>query len=248
MKIYLAGPSGELDRVRAVAAELEEAGHEIVDKWWTRTPGVPDDKLPDAVLHNSTLLCREAIHLRAEALVALPGLLSLRLSTGTAVEVGMALDHIPVLILGTVEGLPFRTHCGIAPTIEHLLAELRQIDHARAVAEMDEAGYRAGDDVCHACGLAWTASVRSCLVCEPQRAPQEERAAQLVAGPPAPPEVAPAHGGSDVAVEEPHPAPAGGRAQEELDARLRELERVIDQLRTRVRGLELAVMSPGTLA
>lgn len=244
MKVYLAGPSAEIDRVRAVASELEEAGHEIVDKWWSRVEaaGRPDDKLDDATLHASTTRCREAVA-RAEALVAIPGVLSLRLSTGAAVEVGMALvREVTVFLFGLVEGLPFRTHCTRVSTIDHLLAELRQLEHARAVAAMDEAGYRAGDeepsawspDVCSACGVAWTAAVRGCLVCKPLRAHEGERAVQLVAGPPAPPEVVPALGGSDVAVEEPQ-ASQGRRpdAREKLEILASMVRRAAREIRDR---------------
>lgn len=148
MKLYLAGPSGELDRVREIAAKLEADGHKIVDRWWMRVvPGVSDDRLDDATLDASIQKCIEAICLHAEAVVAIPSLLTLRLSTGTAVEVGIALaSRWPVLLLGQVNGLPFRTRCRIAPSMDHLLAELREISYAKEVAEMDLAELHAGDD------------------------------------------------------------------------------------------------------
>lgn len=128
MKVYLAGPSGEIDRVRAVAAHLEEAGHTIVDKWWSRIVlGVPDDKLDGTTLRASTEQCLAGIR-QADALVALPGLLTLRLSTGVAVEVGYALAHKRhVVLLGAVEGLPFRTYCHIAGDLDALVQALRTL-------------------------------------------------------------------------------------------------------------------------
>ena len=40
MKIYLAGPSAEIARVREAAALIEAAGHEITERWWEK---VADD-------------------------------------------------------------------------------------------------------------------------------------------------------------------------------------------------------------
>lgn len=55
MRVYLAGPSAELDRVRAAAAEIEAAGHVLTEPWWVRIErdrggrptdaGVPSDAL-----------------------------------------------------------------------------------------------------------------------------------------------------------------------------------------------------------
>lgn len=36
MRIYLAGSSGELDRVLAAALVLQRLGHEITEPWWLR--------------------------------------------------------------------------------------------------------------------------------------------------------------------------------------------------------------------
>lgn len=82
-------------------------------------------------------------------------------------------------------------------------------------------------------------------------APQEEKAGQVAPAPLSPPESAPALGGiPDVAVEEtPSLArpKAGGHDEahaarlEAVEARCRELAVVIEQLRNRIRGLELAV-------
>lgn len=36
MKVYLAGPSAELPRVREAAALIEAAGHKITERWWEK--------------------------------------------------------------------------------------------------------------------------------------------------------------------------------------------------------------------
>lgn len=127
MKLYLAGPSAETQMMRGLASELEEAGHEIVDPWWDRVdPNVPDDKLSDSVLDASISKCIEAINQKAEVIVAVPGTLTLRLTTGAAVEVGMAIANgDPVVLLGVVEGLPFRTRCWSCANVQQLILMLR---------------------------------------------------------------------------------------------------------------------------
>ena len=37
MRVYLAGPSAELDRVKSAAASLRAAGFTITEPWWERT-------------------------------------------------------------------------------------------------------------------------------------------------------------------------------------------------------------------
>lgn len=76
--------------------------------------------------------------------------------------------------------------------------------------------------------------------------PQEEKAGQVAPAPLSPPEAAPALGGLDVAVEAPSVArPQAGRYNDEqlaaINLRMQALDNTIDQLRTRVRGLELAL-------
>ena len=34
MRIYLAGPSAEIERVKEAAAAIEERGHTITERWW----------------------------------------------------------------------------------------------------------------------------------------------------------------------------------------------------------------------
>lgn len=101
MRIYLAGPSAELARVREAAAQIEAAGHLITERWWEKVAdgGVcasdvdhPEPILAVAAQQNcnglemadvAIVLCREAGGL----------------SPGVAHEVGYAQGLCTVVVL-----------------------------------------------------------------------------------------------------------------------------------------------------
>lgn len=95
MKLYLAGPSKELDRVRAACALIEAAGHDITEMWWLRIEEAKrrgwatDAEVPEKFMRESAErnffegLC-EADHVIA--LCKLDG----GLSSGVAYEIGVA--------------------------------------------------------------------------------------------------------------------------------------------------------------
>lgn len=107
MKVYLAGPSAELARVREAAALIEAAGHTITERWF--------DKVADTgtcasdVDHDETVLLRAAARNhrgieRAEVMIALCREAG-GLSPGTAHEVGWAQAvGIEVVFVGNARG------------------------------------------------------------------------------------------------------------------------------------------------
>lgn len=55
MRVFVSGPSAELDRVRGVVAAVEAAGHDVVGRWWEvierdREGRPTDDGAPTAIL------------------------------------------------------------------------------------------------------------------------------------------------------------------------------------------------------
>ena len=106
MRIYLAGPSAELARVREAAALIEAAGHVITERWWEK---VADTGVcASDVDHDEAVLASAAVQNRAEdarghrcrsprdrgCAVTLPDLcgLGLLLVFGALVAAGVARD------------------------------------------------------------------------------------------------------------------------------------------------------------
>lgn len=94
MRVYLAGPSAELDRVVATAEEIRELGHELTEAWWLRVleasrrgwksdAEVPRDFLEESARRN--LFGLQACD-RVVAITRSSG----GVSTGTAYEIGLA--------------------------------------------------------------------------------------------------------------------------------------------------------------
>lgn len=123
MRIYLAGPSAELDRVRAAAAEIEAAGHAITQRWWDvierDREGQPTDTgTPREVLVRAWLDNVEGIH-RAQRVVAL-ALSGGGLSSGTREEVAFATGlYRDVVIVGD----PYPSLAGCAQRCVATVAE-----------------------------------------------------------------------------------------------------------------------------
>lgn len=107
MKIYLAGPSAELARVREAAALIEGAGHELTERWWEKV----DDTGTCAsdVDHNEDELYLAAKD-NDDGIFSADGVIALcktvgGISPGTAHEVGYAQGlGMPVAIVGDPKG------------------------------------------------------------------------------------------------------------------------------------------------
>lgn len=95
MRVYLAGPSSELVRVKSAAALIEQAGHFITERWWDRIEAAAragwthDAEVPPGYMADSAMRNRSGI-VSADAVVALAreggGF-----SSGVAGEIGYAI-------------------------------------------------------------------------------------------------------------------------------------------------------------
>ena len=107
MRIYLAGPSAELARVREAAAQIEAAGHLITERWWEK---VADGGVcASDVDHDESVLNRAAADNwlginRADAAIILCREAG-GLSTGAAHEVGWAQARgLDIVFVGAARG------------------------------------------------------------------------------------------------------------------------------------------------
>ncbi len=113
MKIYLAGPSAELSRVRAAAEMIEAYGHQITERWWTKVSD--DGTCASDGCHDEDLL-RKAARDNEAGIVAAECVIALcrsagGISTGTAHEIGYAqalsrfrVNFVPVIVVGDPRG------------------------------------------------------------------------------------------------------------------------------------------------
>lgn len=100
MKVYLAAPWVERDRLAGIAAAFEAEGHTITERWWEHedVPGYPNHTTPaeDAELANQGIKDFMGV-LMADAMV----LVNSCKSEGKAVETGIALTKgMPVIVVG----------------------------------------------------------------------------------------------------------------------------------------------------
>lgn len=140
MKLYLAGPSKELDRVRAACALIEAAGHDITEMWrlrieeakhrgWATDADVPERFMRDSAERNFFQGLCEADYV--VALCRSEG----GLSSGVAYEVGVAHgQERNVWLVGNhrnhVSAFGDTVHC--AATVEEALEDIRA--HAKGFA------------------------------------------------------------------------------------------------------------------
>lgn len=93
MRIYLAGPSAEIERVKEAARAIEEHGHTITERWWERVEEAArngwatDDVVPDAFMDESAKRNERGID-RARAMIVLC-LSAGGLSSGASGELGL---------------------------------------------------------------------------------------------------------------------------------------------------------------
>lgn len=113
LRVYLAGPSAELDRVREAAALLRAAGHEITEPWWEQV----DAARARGWLHDADVpvdFMRAASNANAMGIYAAECMVALcrsegGFSSGVAYEIGRAslTDrpvhsglYIPIFVVG----------------------------------------------------------------------------------------------------------------------------------------------------
>lgn len=134
MKVYVAGPSREIARVREAARSLEAAGHEVVSRWHRTDVPPSDAPLPFGVRANGWAMNTCDI-MGAEATLALTQEAG-GFSVGTREDVCFALGAYapplpelrepkrPVIVVGEPgPGLAI-TECRVVPTLSDSLALL----------------------------------------------------------------------------------------------------------------------------
>lgn len=95
LRVYLVGPSAELDRVFAAMNAVTAAGHEITEHWWARIDEAArsgwahDSEVPADYMHESARRNREGI-LNADVVIALARSTG-GFSSGCAGEIGYSL-------------------------------------------------------------------------------------------------------------------------------------------------------------
>lgn len=111
MKIYLAGPAYELDRVHAVAEAIERAGHVITEPWWLRVEYAQarwgaDKSVPAYYMRESAERDLDGVA-RSDRMIVLPDEGTGRIGTGRASEIGYHVALFgawrPPVIVGTVD-------------------------------------------------------------------------------------------------------------------------------------------------
>lgn len=118
MRIYLAGPSAEIKRVKEAAAAIEARGHTVIGRWWEHVEAMrdagfaTDADVPLAELRAGLDANRYAIR-ACGAVIALCRLDG-GLSVGTADEMGYA--------AGLNDGLPWRRPVIVAGAPRHVCA------------------------------------------------------------------------------------------------------------------------------
>lgn len=127
MKFYLAGPSAELDRVRAAAEAIDRAGHVITEPWWERSEEArrngwtSDADVPEAFMRESAERNERGMDL-AQATIALCRSEG-GLSVGTSYEVGFSKSMHDVVIVGDPRGhVGCWTYATVVSSIEEALA------------------------------------------------------------------------------------------------------------------------------
>lgn len=106
MKVYLAGPSAELDRVRAAAEAIEAAGHTITEKWWLRVEEAAshgwatDADVPSDYMEYSAW--RNAVGIQDANVVIALAKSSGGFSSGCAGEIGYAIARSEKYDLSTI--------------------------------------------------------------------------------------------------------------------------------------------------
>ena len=99
MRIYVAGASVEVDRIEQYIAQIRAAGHEITFDWCAQ---LRRDPKPDAAERRRLALACQ-IGVRAADAVWFVGPAPTSRSTGSWVELGIALDGcVPLIVSGAV--------------------------------------------------------------------------------------------------------------------------------------------------
>jgi hypothetical protein len=127
MRLYLAGPSAELNRVKHAASVLERE-HDLTWRWWVRVRALRDGRPTDAGLDAVVLqrVWRENVLgiLEAQGVVALAQEAG-GLSSGTREEIAYALARsLPVVVVGDPWYSLAATGCARVHSLEQALALL----------------------------------------------------------------------------------------------------------------------------
>jgi hypothetical protein len=110
MRVYLGGPSDDLDLVRDAAKRLRAKGHTITVEWWERVEEArrngwgTDEEVPEAFMRESARANDRGI-LAAQSFVGLCRRVG-GLSGGVAFQVGLSLGAMPSFAERFVVGNP----------------------------------------------------------------------------------------------------------------------------------------------